>query len=195
MIRRLALLSAAAVLLASTSASAAGPTVGIVNYAFQGSPTTAALGKSVSWHNTTSTTLHTSTGDKNLKLWSFHVPTMATRSRTFRQAGTYTYHCNIHTFMHGTVRVPMEGDTNLSTGDDGTLRVAIVSAPAGFRYLIQRSDHGGSFKAWRTITSPTTTWKATQLGDVRFRAGLQRISNSARSGWSPAISVTVSSPH
>ena len=70
-----------------------------------------------------------------------------------------------------------------------------MAAPAGFRYVIQRSKHGGPFKAWRTITTATTTWTPTQTGGVRFRAALQRISNSARSGWSPALSIVVTSPH
>jgi plastocyanin len=195
MIRRLALLSAAAVLLTSTTASAAGPTIDIVNFDFQGSPATAALGDSVSWHNTTSTTLHTSTGDKNLSLWSFHVPAGTTRSRTFRQAGTYTFHCAIHATMHGTVRVPMEGDTTLSTGGHGSLKVATVAAPSGFRYVIQRAAPSGSFTSWRTITSATTTWKTSTTGTWRFRAALQRISDSAKSGWSPALSIVVSNAH
>ena len=191
MIRRLVLMSAAAVLLTSTAASAAGHTVSIVDFDFNGSPTTAALGDTVHWSNTTGHD-HTSTDDTPLSLWSFVVHGGTTRDRTFRQAGTYAYHCAIHTFMHGKVVVPMQGTTSLLTGHHGSITVATVSAPSGFRYVIQRAAPGGSFRAWRTISSATTTWSTGTVGSWRFRAALLRTSSSARSGWSPTLTVHVS---
>ena len=95
---------------ASTSAG-----VAIVDYSFSPSPVTIKVGGTVDWTNTGAAT-HTVTADDGA--WtSGQVAGMGSAtyggtgsaggsfSRTFAAAGTYTYHCSIHTYMTGTVTV------------------------------------------------------------------------------------------
>src|SRR2546423_630500 len=98
---------------AQGSAFAATSEVAIVNFAFSPSSVTLKLGDSVHWTNNSGTT-HTSTSDgidaccpTGAALWSSGTLSGSggTFSEPFTAAGTYAYHCSIHTTMHGTVKV------------------------------------------------------------------------------------------
>jgi plastocyanin len=69
---------------------------------FMPASVTVTRGTVVKWKNT-SFFAHTTTS--NTGLWNKTVLSGAAFSRTFTRAGTFKYHCNIHTGMTGTVVV------------------------------------------------------------------------------------------
>jgi plastocyanin len=77
--------------------------VEIVEYTYEPDPVTVQVGGKVIWLNQ-DTAPHTATADDG----SFDTGTLERgklKSETFKQAGTFTYHCEIHPQMHGTVEV------------------------------------------------------------------------------------------
>ena len=87
----------------ATSAAAGGTQVSIKGFAFNPASVTVKAGESVTWTNQDGTT-HTVTAD-NGGFDSGNVADGATFSFTFAKAGTYPYHCSIHSSMKGTVVV------------------------------------------------------------------------------------------
>ncbi|MCL5073785.1 MAG: cupredoxin family copper-binding protein [Actinobacteria bacterium] len=77
--------------------------VDIKNMSFSPDTMTVKMGTTITWTNNDSVP-HTVTSDNGL----FDSKTFQpgdTFSFTFKQAGTFPYHCSIHTFMHGTITV------------------------------------------------------------------------------------------
>jgi plastocyanin len=71
--------------------------------AYSPNPITVTTGATITWKND-DTIAHTSTGDDGS--WnSGTIAAGATFSRTFSNAGRFTYHCTIHPGMVGTVNV------------------------------------------------------------------------------------------
>jgi plastocyanin len=105
----LALLSLGLMVLVPLPAHASTPSPGanfvqIVNFAFMPSTITVHTGFVVTWKNMTLDTQHTTTSDNNV--WDSGVLNPGQSfSFTFTTPGTYTYHCNIHPFMKGTIIV------------------------------------------------------------------------------------------
>jgi plastocyanin len=77
--------------------------VSIVDFVFQPSSTTVNVGTTVTWKNNGSVT-HTITSTSGL-FDSGNISPGDNFQFTFENAGTYAYHCSIHTFMTGTVVV------------------------------------------------------------------------------------------
>jgi plastocyanin len=81
-----------------------GNQVAIANFAFSPNSLTITKGTTVTWKNNDSVT-HTATADSG----SFDTGNIASGATsggvTFNTSGTFTYHCNIHTYMHGTIIV------------------------------------------------------------------------------------------
>ncbi len=78
-------------------------TVEIVDFAYDPEPVRVQTGGKVIWKNMDSAP-HTATADDG----SFDTGTIEegkVRSETFKDPGTYTYFCEIHPTMHGTVEV------------------------------------------------------------------------------------------
>lgn len=75
----------------------------IKNFSFSPNPIKVKHGTQVTWTNRDGST-HTVQADGN-SFSSPHLPTGQSFSFTFTKAGTYTYHCAIHTYMKGTVIV------------------------------------------------------------------------------------------
>lgn len=71
--------------------------------AFNPATVTVPSGSTVTWTNN-DTTAHTVTFD-DASADSGALDPRATFDHTFATAGTFAYHCNIHSFMHGTVTV------------------------------------------------------------------------------------------
>ena len=91
----------------ATTTSAAGGTGGaqvtIQNFSFSPASVTVKVGDTVTWTNQDSTT-HTVVAD-NGEFKSGNLGNGATFSFTFSTAGTFAYHCSIHSTMKGTVVV------------------------------------------------------------------------------------------
>lgn len=104
----------------SPSAPAAGPTtasvvspgggatikavVSIQGFAFSPDPVAVLVGGTVTWTNKDSVA-HTVTFDDAALTSSKNLDPGATFTATFPKAGSYTYHCSIHSSMQGTVTV------------------------------------------------------------------------------------------
>ena len=105
---RLALAAASlALVLAACGSTPAASTAGggeqIANFAFNPASMTIKAGASLTWTNADSTT-HTVTADDGT-FDSGNVASGATFSHAFATAGTFAYHCNIHSSMKGTITV------------------------------------------------------------------------------------------
>jgi plastocyanin len=90
--------------------------VTIQNFAFNPSPLNVAVGTTVTWMNSDSAT-HTTTSDAGSAI-SWDSGALSTGSKfsfTFTQAGTYTYHCAIHSYMQGTIIVGSGGTLPTAT--------------------------------------------------------------------------------
>jgi plastocyanin len=88
----------------TTPASASsGNVVTISNFSFSPATLNVAAGTTVIWTNKDSVT-HTVTSDSGL-FNSGNLSPDSNFSYTFGSAGTFTYHCAIHTYMTGTVMV------------------------------------------------------------------------------------------
>ena len=77
--------------------------VQIVEFTYEPDPVVVQVGGKVTWQNEDSAP-HTATADDG----SFDTGTIEEGklgSATFKEAGTFTYHCTIHPTMHGTVEV------------------------------------------------------------------------------------------
>jgi plastocyanin len=83
--------------------------VSIIDFEFSPATITVPVGTTVTWTNdSASGAEHTTTSDVQgtANSWDSGITTKGqTFSHTFTQAGTFTYHCNVHTFMRGTVIV------------------------------------------------------------------------------------------
>jgi len=152
---------AAAAVLASVAAGALAATgsVPITKFAYQPSVITVAVGSTVTWTNDDPAP-HSVTADNG----SFDsspgcspdttqpcLAQRATFSHTFGVAGTFTYHCAVHSFMHGTIAVtsapggtvaapaaPGRSGTIASTvAALGLLGVALVCA-GGILFFVER---------------------------------------------------------
>lgn len=89
---------------ASTSAASVQNAVTISGFAFSPASITVPVGTKVTWTNQDSTT-HTVTADDGKTFDSGNLANGATFSFTFTTAGTFAYHCAIHSSMKATVIV------------------------------------------------------------------------------------------
>jgi len=188
-------LSASLFLLMAGKARAATVDISIVGVSagFDRTAAAGAIGDTFHWTNNDGIT-HTTTQNGPLSLWnSGNIIAGNAFSKAIDFAGSYPYHCSIHTSMTGTVKVPIQ--VTPSSGSVGTafrVTVASVTASSGFVYDVQRKKGNGSWTAWKTgITSKSVTFKPQALGTWSFRSRLRKSSNGARSGWSPARSISV----
>ena len=86
--------------------NAAAPNVNIVNTQFCPGTRTISAGTTVIWTNLDGFS-HTTTSDNgSLDPWnSASIVSNGTFSKQFSTPGTYTFHCNVHRSMHGTIQV------------------------------------------------------------------------------------------
>jgi plastocyanin len=91
----------------NTSSSRPAPppgTVAIVDFEFTPREITVSVGHEVTWRND-DPYAHWIVGTEPDVLDSGELSQAQTYSKTFSQAGTYLYYCNIHNYMKGTVTV------------------------------------------------------------------------------------------
>ena len=87
----------------TTAPTSGGNSIAISNFAFAPASLTVKVGTKVTWTNNDSTT-HTVTEDHGA-FDSGNLPTGQSYSFTFSKAGTYSYHCSIHSSMVATIVV------------------------------------------------------------------------------------------
>lgn len=83
--------------------SSAGGTVAVKDFAFRPQTLTVSVGSAVTWRFEDSAAHTVDIG--NGKIMSKPLQNNATYTHTFGQAGTYSYICSIHQYMHGTIVV------------------------------------------------------------------------------------------
>jgi plastocyanin len=138
--RRFALLAAIGVTGAlAVPASASAADVNIGGFAFNPATVTIAMGDTVTWHYMGPDTNHSVTSDAGqAESWDSDpgkLPTAAdhpigtTYQRQFNQAGSFTYHCKVHSYMTGTVNV--NGPDGLPPPDTTPPAISGLSAKGG----------------------------------------------------------------
>jgi plastocyanin len=188
--KRLLMVLALSLPIVAMGPAAQASTVTVADFAFSPGSIKVAQGGSVAWHNNGPST-HTST--QNAGLWATgHIaPGTSSSSVVFAAAGSYAYHCSIHTFMKGSVRVPIL--VSPSTGNTSTkfvIRVASV-AVAGFTYDVERRVGTGHWRLWKTgLTKRAVAFRGS-AGTDSFRSREVRTAGGAKSGWSPAAKITI----
>jgi plastocyanin len=166
--------------------------VTVTEFRFSPATITVPQGEDVAWQNG-GHQQHTSTQTGALALWSTgHIAVGATSgSFRFLAAGSYAYHCAIHTFMHGTVIVPIVVSPLRGTKKTTfTIRLA-SAAQAGFTYDVQRRVGAGPWTTWKVGVASITVRFKHRRGAFAFRSRLHRISNGATSGWSLPRAITI----
>jgi plastocyanin len=188
---------ASAALLAVPGPAAASSTVVSIGgpNAFVPSAVTIGYSNSVMWDNN-STKDHTSTADK-FGLWDVNVDADDLSDLVhFPRAGSFAYHCKIHSSMHGTVKVSMAStDNNPMVNETVTIVFAQAGYPAphGFVEQIQKRKAGGTWKTWLNATSEVSKqFTPPKAKTFEFRARYKRISDGAATGWSPVLQIVVS---
>lgn len=78
--------------------------IAINNFAFSPPTITIKKGETIVWKNEDSI-VHTVTSDSGNEIESDNLANGQTYSHTFNSEGTFSYHCNIHKMMKGTVIV------------------------------------------------------------------------------------------
>jgi plastocyanin len=176
----------------SLPAQAATKSVSILDDAFHPGIVTVSQGDTVKWTNNDTHT-HTSTSNKGF--WTHTIAQGDAYSQTaaFMNAGTYGYHCAIHTFMTGSVKVPLKAPTAAANGF--RLRwSSLSSTPSNRSFDVQKMAPSSS--TWTALRTNTATRSAflnpTRNGTWRYRARTDNLSNGKSSGWSPVKAVTVS---
>jgi plastocyanin len=89
----------------SPAAAASTATVVIKNIAYSPTAVTISAGGSVTWRFEDAPTPHTVTSNANLFGSAPNGMTSGTFQNTFAKAGTYSYYCDFHPQMKGTVTV------------------------------------------------------------------------------------------
>jgi plastocyanin len=162
------------------------------------SPATAALviGDTARWTNN-SNNIHSATGDSPLSFWDTGTFTNGqVRTKAFAVAGSYAYHCSVHSSMHGTVNVKMTvSPTSGTTSTVFTIAWAAGSIPTGYNADIQYRRHPNT--AWTTILTNRTGSQISISGNIGapgiydLRARIQNTASGAASAYSPLVTLTV----
>ena len=180
-----------AALLIPSEANAATRAIAIMGFGFNPSTVTVTQGTTVTWTQDDVGIQHTSTSNQGF--WgSARLNSGQSFSSTFRNAGTFGYHCAVHPDMTGAVRVPVNATGSTAAG--WTLRwSSLSSVPSTRAFDVQIKKPGATgFVAFRTaVTARTTFFNPSRIGTYQFRARTKNLSNGMNSGWSPTKSVKI----
>jgi plastocyanin len=178
--------------------------VSIVEGAFIPATVALPLGGSVQWTNN-GAERHTATSDgidpccpTGAALWDSGKLTgggVGTFTFGFVAAGTYAYHCSIHTTMRGTVKVRGRAQPK-SGGVTTSFRITwATSIPSGYDVNVQIKRPGSGFTDLLVGTTTLSTMFTPDAGTgtYQFRFQLHRSgSGTLLSGFSPPTTITVS---
>ena len=180
--------AAAALLVPSGAAEArAGASVTVANMAFTSASVRVGLGESVTW-TFQDATPHTSTSDQGF--WNSGTRSGgATYSRAFTSAGTFAYHCTIHSMMRGKVAVPVTVSGSPNAG--WKLRWSTKKGKGGVTFDVQTRRGSGKWKPLVTgATAASKKFNPAKAGNYSVRA--RTVKGGSRSGWSPTTTVPIS---
>ena len=193
--KRLTILSALLLIVATAPAARAGQTVNIASFSLSPASLTAGLGDSITFNNTAAIG-HTSTSDDGF--WDTGTigggggyPTRLSEVVEFSGSGTFAYHCAIHPSMKAVIIVPITvGPVGpVTAGTELTITFASGQV-TGRTYEVQRRR---GHRHWVTMASGTSdlfvTYAPAKAGKFRFRAAA--IMGAQMSGWSPKVLVRV----
>jgi hypothetical protein len=159
----------------------------VQDFAFTPAAVTVGMGSTVTWvfHSE-----HTTTSDQGF--WDSGHRSAGRFVVTFRDAGGFGYHCEMHPSMTGRVRVPLTASGSAARG--WSLRWSTrTSTPSNVRFDVRFKRVG------------TTTWRSFRRASAK-RAGLFHPARSGRyvvkartrnvgvgaSGWSPRLRLRIS---
>jgi plastocyanin len=175
----------------------------IENFAFMPASMTVPVGTTVTWSNRDSVA-HTTTSDTGA--WdSGTLNPHASFQHTFNTPGTFTYHCMIHPYMHGTIVVQGAG-TQPETAPGRTVTITPNPVLVGGKAAVQgtgftsnslafvfwRRPDGTSRGVWTRISSAGTF--SFVLGFApRHGIGTELVAafDAATRTWKPFVSVSV----
>jgi plastocyanin len=123
--------------------------VGINNYSFSPASIVVVIGvnNTVTWTNQQTGVNHTVTANDNSWGSGGHILTGQSYTHTFTSAGTFAYHCSIHTTMTGKVIVESPSTTATASSTNGggipefplaPVGLAVITALVLVSYLITR---------------------------------------------------------
>lgn len=151
--------------LAPLAVHAQSASVTLQNFSFQPSTMMVPVGTTVTWTNMDNVA-HTSTSDNGA--WdSGPINTGASYHHTFTTAGTFTYHCTFHPYMHGTIVVgvstPHAGGSQPATVyPSGTGHPAVTVTPSavtvGMTAVVQGTRFTSNNWAFAYWQRPDGTW-------------------------------------
>jgi plastocyanin len=178
---------AAAAVGAAPARAASGVSVSVANMAFTPASVTLAVGQTVTWTFPDSMA-HTTTSNQGF--WDSGTKLNgATYTRAFTSAGTFTYHCSIHSTMRGTVRVSVTASG--SPGAGWKLRWSTTKGKDGITFDVQTRLGSGKWISLKaSVTGTTAKFNPAKSGNYQVRA--RTLKGAARSGWSPAVTVNIS---
>lgn len=166
--------------------------ISIVDFAFQPAASAAAQGDSVRWTNK-GASQHSVVSDTGL--YSSQVLSNGGMFRSLlRGAGSYHYHCGIHQFMTGSVKVPVKAPATGTVGRAFTVTFASGPAPSGQQYVVQvRMPGAAVFKTLKaTSTAGSSRFTPRKAGSYAFRAQTHKVGSAlANTAWSALRSVSV----
>lgn len=167
-------------------------TVSISDSAVSPRSATINVGRGVRWKND-GTVAHTVTDATGLGLFdSGQVPPGHAWTHAFSAAGTYAYQDVLSTIA-GRVNVsPTVTPSSGTISTDFELTWAWDVAAQDRSYEVQVRRPGTAWQTWMATTSPSGRFTPdVGTGTYSFRSRLRDSMTGARSGWSPAVSISV----
>ena len=143
-----------------------------------------ALGDAVTW-NFPEVTPHTTTSDQGF--WDSGAKSGdASYVHTFTSAGTFAYHCSIHSTMHGKVSVGLR--VAVPTEGKRIVRWSTVKGSGTITFDVQMKIGSAP---WTDLRTDTTKPKATvrPFGDAPVKIRARTSKGAQDSGWSKPVTL------
>lgn len=169
-----------------TPVDAATTVVSVQDFSFTPATVTVGMGQSVTWsfHS-----MHTTTS--NQRFWDSGMLASGSYAVTFRDAGTFGYHCTMHPSMTGRVRVPVRRTG--AAADGWRVRWSVrASTPTSRRFDVQYKRSGAT--SWKWFRNDTVKrsgfFNPARSGSYLLRARTRNVGVGV-SGWSPRLTLRI----